>query len=867
MKTNSKKISQCWRISLAVLLLSSFMLLPGIARAETCAPWVKGIYTKESPCVSYQGKNFKAQWWVDVAPPTVIPEHVWDNAWAYISTSEPAPPPPGVPGNPQIISPVSGSESIVGNKISFTWTMSGIPGTSWEVFSGATSLYKGTDFVTSTQTAQSGKTDLSLAAGQYSLTVKLCNTTGCGTSSAVAVTVKSAETAGLCTPWVNNKGYPQDSYVSYQGQNYKTQWWANQGDAPHVGVPNAWDSPWVKATNCGSQEPPPPAPGKPVVSPISDSTVKQVSLKWTLNAADVKGTSWSVLDNFNGTSSSIYGPSTTFDAGTTQAGTAALTLDNGTHQLTVRLCNANAVCTDSAVATAKVTLPPEPLPGTPVLASIPNSTNGKFTVNWTMTGKPATYWEVWNGATRMQRFTNFATQSANSQTGTATLTVNNGTYTVKVKLCNSEDKCADSNVQTVTVSGAADKKAFFMAYYPTWYEPAYNAFCTGQFKDPADKTWKPCAVNTVLSNDYIKANSLLAGGIPDYVTHVMLSFGKFNLMHNWWTATAQGTKNAIGDTANLNRTTVGLDFVSSSRSVKEEIRALKETHPGLKVILALGGASFNDSWSGVTDDDIHGAAQLIVDLDIDGLDVDYEIQGAAPTDIQNYKKAIVDMRKAVDEAQAKSGKEKLLTLAGWSTGADCTALTQNTSIYPQCAGKVSWWGGSGGRELQVFQEIDRPSGKTVASMIDMIGVMAYDAGYELYDPIVAYKEYRAIARPDARIAIGVEPPPQAWGGAVTTVDDKSKTCVGNLIPKDQYQNPVNEAATVKRLADALQPGDGLMMWSLFLEDKERAVPNRDALPCGNTGVTNIARAISEVLGLGSDRTTQIDWYTAINFAR
>ena len=81
----------------------------------------------------------------------------------------------------------------------------------------------------------------------------------------------------------------------------------------------------------------------------------------------------------------------------------------------------------------------------------------------------------------------------------------------------------------------------------------------------------------------------------------------------------------------------------------------------------------------------------------------------------------------------------MLTLAGWSTGADCTA---QTSASAGCAGKLSYWGGNAGRERGVLLKYP-----AVASMLDMVNVMSYDARYEHYDGVVAYDELLRLTDP------------------------------------------------------------------------------------------------------------------------
>lgn len=93
--------------------------------------------------------------------------------------------------------------------------------------------------------------------------------------------------------------------------------------------------------------------------------------------------------------------------------------------------------------------------------------------------------------------------------------------------------------------------------------------------------------------------------------------------------------------------------------------------------------------------------------------------------------------------------------------------------------------------------------------------MSYDAG-PTYDPKEALDAYRALY--SGRILMGVQVPPEAWGGHVITVQECQQT-----------------AAYVKA-----NGGDGMMLWSL-----QKA---------GTPSAQTLSTTICNSLGLGSCST-------------
>jgi len=317
---------------------------------------------------------------------------------------------------------------------------------------------------------------------------------------------------------------------------------------------------------------------------------------------------------------------------------------------------------------------------------------------------------------------------------------------------------------------------YYTGYYPSWSDNWFDA--TG--KTPGQ----------------VYAVSKFAR-VPATYTHVVASFANPNfswggLAANSWSGT-------------------GLEFTAMPKDMKAAIDVLHLRK--MKVILAVGGASFND-WAGLAAEGQAGSgtritalAKIMTDIGFDGLDVDYETDG----DVARYANVTKAMRKAVDQA----GGGRILTVAGWSTGADCTAATTNMA---DCAGKLSYWGGNAGRERLLAR--DYPD---VAKMFNVVNVMSYDARYEHYDGVVAYKQYRKLFGKSTAVSIGFESAPEGWAGGLLVVNNADAQCAGSRILQDQYGKNLDIPYSVARFSAAVKnskspnknPHDGAMLWNVL----------------------------------------------------
>lgn len=292
----------------------------------------------------------------------------------------------------------------------------------------------------------------------------------------------------------------------------------------------------------------------------------------------------------------------------------------------------------------------------------------------------------------------------------------------------------------------------------------------------------------------------------DAYTHVVIAFARPDF--SWDCTSWNGT---------------GLQFSTPPNDVKKQIAGLRAR--GIKVLLAVGGATYLN-WAPLIAEAAEPGVvtaslqRFLAEMGFDGIDVDYEVDGATPDVVKQYQEAITVLRRA-------AGKETL-SLAAWSTGADCTKTTGTKA----CGGKVSLWDGRAGRERLTLSD------KAVLQQIDMVSVMSYDAGTANFDPVMAWLLYRALVPAHIPVHVGFETAPEGWGGATLVKDDAAAICDSAKIRADQFGTPVNKSYSVERILRSgplsrqknSNPQDGAMLWHIV---KDQNLPN-----CGNPVVVS-----------------------------
>jgi chitinase len=255
---------------------------------------------------------------------------------------------------------------------------------------------------------------------------------------------------------------------------------------------------------------------------------------------------------------------------------------------------------------------------------------------------------------------------------------------------------------------------------------------------------------------------------PSHVNVVVVSFAKPDCTYTKGSLSFAGT---------------GLDFSSSGPVVRDAVRALKTASPGTRVLLAVGGATYTN-FAGLN---MQCVKDLVDDLGMDGADIDYEPSSPGCQRIAGGGVRCATDAESVDVVTkfraAMPKGSYILSTASWHVG---------------CYGVGSWV-----NSLPTFSQyfgVNLAMAKSAAgASLDLINIMAYDAGGPSspassptgFNWRESFLSTRA-AWPQSAVALGVEVPPEAWGGYVS--DD----------------------ADVRARADfaMLNGGAGLMVWSL-----------------------------------------------------
>jgi chitinase len=159
-----------------------------------------------------------------------------------------------------------------------------------------------------------------------------------------------------------------------------------------------------------------------------------------------------------------------------------------------------------------------------------------------------------------------------------------------------------------------------------------------------------------------------------------------------------------------------------------DLMQLKET----KVLLSIGGDSYKN-WKGFNAKTI---IQLASYLGVDGIEIDYE--GTDPKELDWVMNELVKNDVISNHLEVWG--------AAWSTG----AYIRGGPDTPASERTGMW--------IDVLKN----------HYFDGINIMAYDAG-PTYNPIRAFNAYRELYK--GQLNLGVQVPPEGWGGHVLTLDE------------------------------------------------------------------------------------------------
>lgn len=268
----------------------------------------------------------------------------------------------------------------------------------------------------------------------------------------------------------------------------------------------------------------------------------------------------------------------------------------------------------------------------------------------------------------------------------------------------------------------------FAGYYQSWSD-----------------AWKEKGEDTVLAK------------LPSYVNIVNLSFMMPDTTY-------------VAGSLNLRGTTF-LDVPYDGPTLKTAIATLHKRNPNTRVVISVGGATLYN-WANFQPTRV---ADFVKDFGIDGVDLDYEPASANCSASGGHVSCPSDAEfvSVVKKMRAALPRPKIVSIAAWSVGAYGEGAWVNAKPASSNTGIA----------LAVFKDAQ------ASAALDLVQVMSYDAS-PAFNPIEALKAYQNYFK--GAIVMGVEVPPEAWGGHVYTIPE------------------------IDALADAVKQNGaaGMMLWSI-----------------------------------------------------
>jgi hypothetical protein len=184
----------------------------------------------------------------------------------------------------------------------------------------------------------------------------------------------------------------------------------------------------------------------------------------------------------------------------------------------------------------------------------------------------------------------------------------------------------------------------------------------------------------------------------------------------------------------------GLEYSVPGWMLREAVGLLRQRNPGQRVLLSVGGATYTN-WAGLNAPAI---AALVRDLGLDGVDIDLESpRPGCARDAAGRLGCATDAlwRDSIRRLRAALPRPMFISITGWSVGAYGTGRWQE-------ARPTSPWTGAMTNLLRAPE----------AAMVDLLSIMAYDAGPE-FDPAEAFAAYRALWPGPLLLGQALEPTP------------------------------------------------------------------------------------------------------------
>lgn len=272
--------------------------------------------------------------------------------------------------------------------------------------------------------------------------------------------------------------------------------------------------------------------------------------------------------------------------------------------------------------------------------------------------------------------------------------------------------------------------------------------------------------------------------LPSYANIVVLSFARPDAIYS----------------GGLNLSLTGLQYPFSGQILRDSIVQLKNRQPQTRVLLAVGGSAYT-GWSALN---VQALAQLVQDLGIDGIDIDYEpTNPGCRTNSQGTVHCTSDRVwiDLVTRFRNALPRPYLITIPAWSVGAYGEGIFANAKPPSPYTGSM----------LALLRS-------PVAAEIDLLTIMAYDAGPS-FDPWQSWLAYRAVWK--GPLALGVQVPPSFADGPNYTVS-------------------MAEELARKVMED---PKGGMMLYAMFTRPTGALTPDN---PDGRM----LSRALCEVMELG-----------------